>query len=429
MRLPHNAKLLAGGMLLPVKELWVTIDAEFSQTFEAMVDMPCERRARAERAASHALLFALRDSSPASTHFLVRTHTSLSALVSAVVRPCARADDFEKDLLEEIASKINEGMEQQYPITALVMINLKVKPKLAMPLKVRAQMRGKAKLAIIAKNTSISVNIAASPVDDASVAAQSGPHHRATPPDLTDSYITVNAAVTASAALQLQTGLSVGVQLCFVAVCGGITIAYSHEMAAGADFGLGAATELGRVEPDDSATVGAFSMGTWFTEYVEYPMVDLTPYTQAVERAEQSTRRPSWWPSWYRAAPSGGVVVGMGLWYYVTLPALTITLDVGFDVPALSGMCMGTAGPKLEHTLLDSVQSGLFKSMALPDANWNKMNADERAADAENRNPLTSAQTPYLARDTHVFAAKVTLPTAGSTLYFLKNNPLAELLP
>jgi len=342
------------------------------------------------------------------------------------------AFNYEKDLLAWLQDKIASGFSSgSVPILPpLVTMEFSFRPKISMPVKFRAQMIGMGKIAIIAKDTMVSVNIFGGKV-------------KAKPPNFTDSYLRATGSVQANIGVQIYMSAQASLKLCFVSVCMGLTAKAEEEAAFGADAGLGTATSGGGLldvpDPvafvgpppppppppprngmgedkykavhctknvDTSATTktGEFDLKTWYSQYTDYTKKDLMPYKKALKNA-------------YR---KGGLILGLGFWYYVTIPSIKIYVDK----PLLLQSALEKSMP-LEY-LFNSVASGTFRSMSMGDKTQRKMDREERLEESFNHHPLTSAKTPYMIRNTFAMGKSLVIPfisdilANGGPFYFFK---------
>merc|ERR1711924_474686 len=109
------------------------------------------------------------------------------------------------------------------------------------------------------------------------------------------------------------------------------------EAAAGADFGITTA--------QNDCAGEEYQMGTEFTHYTEYCAADLVGRNAVVADAKTH----------------GKLVLGAGIWYYVTMPNFKVTAFAG----AVAMDCHLTVGKVLYDTMGDIASQHIFKDLPL----------------------------------------------------------------
>ena len=184
------------------------------------------------------------------------------------------------------------------------------------------------------------------------------------------------------------------------------------EARAGADIGITTSTASANVKASDSDSIAAacneWQLGSMLTNYAEYCAEDLKAFNTALQ-----------------TTANGGLVLGVGVWVYVTFPRIHIYLMAGVDLPGSAG-----CSAELRTTLFDSMISETWKGKG-NDLLRDKMTHAERAVDENFQHALinnTGGSNPYLFRQTYTFAKGIALK-GKSGRYYLWPDGISDTSP
>jgi hypothetical protein len=254
---------------------------------------------------------------------------------------------FDEDLLEKF-SKTLEGMfDINFPIIPVLLdISFELKPSISMPFKFQLGSKGDASLVLKMNGPVQTINV----IGDE-------PAQRSKP-DFSESYVVLGGHVYANLALGLKIGIASTLKICLLSIfCAGVSAEMEWEAMGGADFGLTTANGADCTNADDRKDIAnEYKLRTHFTHYAEYCAADLVDFKAAKVAANEH----------------GGLVLGMGLWYYVTMPSFKIWLFMGVGGSASAGGSSCSVSVSLDLILFDTLAIeedkagyGTYKSLSV----------------------------------------------------------------